>query len=220
MKTLPWDRIDTVLLDMDGTILDLHFDNYFWLTFLPEVYARKHQLPVAEAKQQLVQRFDAIRGTLNWYCLDYWSDTLQLDIVALKQQIAHKVAFRPQAEAFLQFLNREKKQVFLVTNAHPKSLEIKLLNGQFHHYFDDLISSHQLAAPKEDPLFWLRLQQRLGFDKSSTLFIDDSVSILHAAAEFGIGFVMGIAQPDSTQPSRQLAHFYCIEHFSDIMPTH
>jgi putative hydrolase of the HAD superfamily len=215
---LPWHTIDTVLLDMDGTILDLHFDNYFWLTYLPQVFASANGLSFATAKQQLTEQFDAIRGTLDWYCLDYWSDTLKLDIAELKKTIAHKVAFRPQAEEFLQFLKQQQKHVFLVTNAHQKSLEIKLLNSQFHHYFDDLISSHQFAAPKEEQTFWQQLHQRLRFEKSKTLFIDDSLSILHSAQAFGIGFVLGIAQPDSQQPPRHLEPFYAIENFRDIMP--
>ena len=41
---IDWDSIDTVLLDMDGTLLDLHFDNYFWTEHLPDIYSRKHQL--------------------------------------------------------------------------------------------------------------------------------------------------------------------------------
>ncbi|HBT55971.1 MAG TPA: haloacid dehalogenase, partial [Pseudomonas sp.] len=32
---LNWNAIDTVLLDMDGTLLDLHFDNHFWLEHMP-----------------------------------------------------------------------------------------------------------------------------------------------------------------------------------------
>ena len=30
-----WSCIEVVCLDMDGTVLDLHFDNLFWLEVLP-----------------------------------------------------------------------------------------------------------------------------------------------------------------------------------------
>ncbi len=217
MKSLPWHQIETVLLDMDGTILDLHFDNYFWLTYLPEVYAETHKLSFNEAKQKLTHQFDAIRGTLNWYCLDYWSDTLNIDIVALKKTIGNKVAFRPQALEFLQFLTQQQKRVYLVTNAHQKSLEIKMLNNNFHEYFDELISSHEFGAPKEEQTFWVKLQQRIEFDKETTLFIDDSLSILQSAQRFGIKYVLGIAQPDTQQAARPMDPFYAIEQFKDIM---
>lgn len=217
MNPLPWHDIDTVLLDMDGTILDLHFDNYFWLTYLPEIYAETRQVSFDEAKKTLTCQFDAIRGTLNWYCLDYWSETLDIDIVALKKTIGNKVAFRPQALEFLQFLTEQRKQVYLVTNAHQKSLEIKMLNNNFHEFFDELISSHEFGAPKEEQSFWIQLQQRIDFNKGRALFIDDSVTILQSAKHFGIEHVMGIAQPDTHLPARSMEPFYAIKQFKDIM---
>ena len=35
--------VDTVLLDMDGTLLDLAFDNYFWQKLVPETWGREKQ---------------------------------------------------------------------------------------------------------------------------------------------------------------------------------
>ena len=43
-KVPDWENIETVLLDMDGTLLDLHFDNHFWLQHVPVCYAEKHGL--------------------------------------------------------------------------------------------------------------------------------------------------------------------------------
>jgi putative hydrolase of the HAD superfamily len=218
MKTaINWNAIDTVLLDMDGTILDLHFDNYFWLIYLPENFAIKHNISFESAFEKLSQQFNTLRGTLNWYCLDYWTDTLQMDIVGLKKNIQHKVAFRPQALAFLQFLKQQNKQVFLATNAHPRSLEIKQLNTRFHQYFDELITSHEFGAPKEQQSFWQQLQKKIEFDNSKTLFIDDSVAVLTSAQQFGIAYLLGIAQPDSQKPPQSMAPFDAIENFNDIM---
>lgn len=38
---LAWQEIDTVLLDMDGTLIDLHFDNYFWQRLVPERWGQE-----------------------------------------------------------------------------------------------------------------------------------------------------------------------------------
>ena len=54
---LDWSKISTVLLDMDGTILDLHFDNHFWLHHLPLRYSEIHQVNLAEAKKSLVDHY-------------------------------------------------------------------------------------------------------------------------------------------------------------------
>ncbi len=210
---LDWNLIDTVLLDMDGTILDLHFDNYFWLSYLPLVYADKHALTLEQSKEILYQKFNAIRGTLNWYCLDYWTSELQLDIVGLKRAMADKIAFRPQAVEFLTFLQKQNKQVYLLTNAHPKSLEIKLLNTQFHQYFNELYSSHQFGAPKEEQVFWQKAQATIQFDKFRSLFIDDSETILKSARQFGIAYCLGISQPDSQNHPVSYNEFTGVENF-------
>nr|WP_256435612.1 GMP/IMP nucleotidase [Aliikangiella sp. G2MR2-5] len=208
-----WSLIDTVLLDMDGTILDLAFDNYFWLEFMPTVYAKKNALSLEESKLYLANSYGAIEGKLQWYCLDFWSDRLQLDIPELKQSVGERVSFRTGAVEFLSFLNKMNKKVYLVTNAHPKSLEIKMLNADFHQYFNDLSSSHEFGFPKEEQAYWLALESRYGFDKHRTLFIDDSESILESAQNYGIKRVLGILQPDSTRPPIEHSRFERINNF-------
>ena len=44
---LAWDEIDTVLLDMDGTLLDLHFDNHFVITSYSIHYTKLYELKIA-----------------------------------------------------------------------------------------------------------------------------------------------------------------------------
>jgi putative hydrolase of the HAD superfamily len=213
-----WKQIDTVLLDMDGTILDLHFDNFFWLEYLPKLYAEKQGIPLEESKRFLKSSYDQVRGQLVWYCLDHWSKKLAIDIPEVKKSLGHMVKFRPQALAFLQAIHDMHKQVILVTNAHPKSLEIKLLNAQFHDYFDALHSSHQFGVPKEFQAYWYCLNDKFNFEPARTLFIDDSISILRAAKRFGLGHVFGIKQPDSTQPPLQSDEFTLLESFDELLP--
>ncbi|WP_144392271.1 GMP/IMP nucleotidase [Pleionea sediminis] len=215
--SLDWSAIDTVLLDMDGTILDLHYDNFFWLQYLPGAFAAKNNIDEQESREILKAKFDSQKGKLNWYCLDYWTRELDLDIVSLKKEIEHKVAFRPKAVDFLKYLNQIQKRVILATNAHQQVLEIKLLNTQFHQYFEELVSSHEFGLPKEEQGFWMCLEERLGFDKNRTLFIDDSIDVLNSAQEYGIRFLLGIEQPDSQQKPRSMKPYGTLSCFSEIM---
>ncbi|NVJ59071.1 MAG: GMP/IMP nucleotidase [Gammaproteobacteria bacterium] len=214
---IQWNNVETVLLDMDGTLLDLHFDNYFWLTYIPQVFAEKNQLEIEYTQQYLGEKFDKKRGSLDWYCLDYWSEQLDLPIAQLKRDIQHKISFRPLALEFLEYLKKLNKQVFLATNAHPTTLEIKVLNTQFHHHFDGLYTSHEFGAPKEQQKFWQKFQDKIGFNKTNTLFIDDSISVLNSAKQFGIGHLLGIAKPDSQKPSQTMLPFDVLDSFSQIM---
>ncbi len=213
---LDWKEIDTVLLDMDGTLLDLHFDNHFWVEHLPRRYAERHGMALTEAAPRLRQAVANQQGTLNWYCLDFWSRTLELDIVGLKREVAHLIALRGDTVAFLQRLATERKQRILITNAHRDSLDLKLLHTRLDQHLDALYSAHDFGQPKEQPTLWQSLQQVTPFDPARTLLIDDKESVLRSAQQFGIRHLITIAQPDSQQPPRDGLAFPAIEQFSAL----
>ncbi|MDO9177240.1 MAG: GMP/IMP nucleotidase [Agitococcus sp.] len=213
-----WSSIDTVLLDMDGTLLDLHFDNYFWQVFVPQKYGQQHGLNLEESKTALYPRFHAQAGSLNWYCLDHWSDDLKLDIVALKHELQHLIRPRADAMLFLQALAQSDKHVWMVTNAHPDALKLKLSVTGIAPYFHHIMSSHQFGKPKEHIEFWQALQHHLHFNPKRSLFIDDSEAVLATANSFGIGHILSIQQPDSQLAARSGLSFPAIHHFIDILP--
>lgn len=214
---IDWNNIDTVMLDMDGTLLDLHFDNYFWLEHLPKRYAEIHQVDFATATQRLHDHINEHEGTLQWYCLEFWSDALKVDIRSLKTEIKHKIQIRPHVKEFLTRLRQQRKKCLLVTNAHPQSLSLKIEVTAIDQYLDIIISSHEFKYPKEDQAFWHALQEREQFDPQRTLFVDDTVRVLKSAEQFGIKYLLGIHQPDSKK-QRLMDEFPAIHHFDEIMP--
>lgn len=213
-----WQNIDTVLLDMDGTLLDLHFDNHFWQEYVPHCYAASRGLDIATAKSLLTPLFRKAEGTLNWYCLDYWSRELKLDIALLKHDVAELIAVKPYALEFLDAVRKAEKRTVLVTNAHRKSLALKLERTRLEGYLDSLVSSHDFNAPKEQAQFWLRLQQAEQFNPARTLLIDDTLSILRAARDFGIAQLLAVARPSYRHPIKATEEFAALEDFRDIMP--
>ncbi|HSB95856.1 MAG TPA: GMP/IMP nucleotidase [Spongiibacteraceae bacterium] len=215
---IDWEKIDTVLLDMDGTLLDLYFDNHFWLEHLPQRYAQRHVTSPERARAHLTALFAAQRGTLNWYCVDYWSRELQLDIAELKREVEHLIGIRPYVEEFLQRLHASPRQVWLVTNAHRKSLDIKMQRTGIDRWFDRIVSSHDLSAPKEAAEFWRHLRESHPFDPARALLIDDTATVLLAAQHFGIAHLLTLLQPDSRQAQRIATEFPGILHFDEIMP--
>jgi putative hydrolase of the HAD superfamily len=217
MPAPPWSEIDTVLLDMDGTLLDLHFDNHFWLEYLPRRYAEHHGISRAMADLELQPLFEAHAGKLTWYCLDFWSAELKLSVSALKREIAHLIALKPDADRFLAALRQTGKRVALITNAHRDSLSLKLEKVELAPWFDRLISSHDYGFPKEDQQFWFALQQDFPFDPARTLFIDDSLPILRSACRYGIAHLLGVRRPDSRQPPRDTAEFEAMETYRELL---
>lgn len=214
---LQWSEIDTVLLDMDGTLLDLHFDNYFWQVHLPKRWAEIAGISEQDATAQLTAEYQQLQGKLEWYCLDYWGKRLQLPITELKREIMHKIQMRTDVPEFLTALKQTGRHVILVTNAHPDSLSLKIERTDLAKYIEQLISTHEFGVTKESQTLWQRLQQRLGFDVNRTLFVDDSLPILESAKEYGIKHLLAVANPDSQKPHTNFADFVAITDYRDLL---
>jgi putative hydrolase of the HAD superfamily len=220
--TLPapdWGAIRTVCLDMDGTVLDLHFDNLFWLDALPRRWGERHGVPAEEAIPLLRSRFDARRGTLEWYCIDHWSEELDFDIAALKFEMRAHIAYLPGAIRFLDAVRGLGKRLLLTTNAHPISLGVKNRVTGLERHFDELVSSHEFGVPKEQAEFWRRLARNHAVDPAETMFVDDSAAVLEAARQAGVREIYQVLQPDSTQPPRAaLDGFVAVSGLGDLAP--
>jgi HAD superfamily hydrolase (TIGR01509 family) len=216
-SAVDWECVDTVLLDMDGTLLDLRFDNWFWQTFVPGRYAAAHGISEAEARKRLAPKFAGVAHTLQWYCIEYWTRELELDIGALKRETVQRVGFLPGAEAFLQKLRASGKRVVLVTNSHPTTLAIKNERVALTRYLDACYSSQPLAAPKEDAAFWPRLAAREEFSKQRTLFVDDSLRVLQCARDYGIAHLRAVRRPDSGAPAQATADFAAIDGVAELL---
>jgi len=200
-----WREVETVCLDMDGTVLDLRFDNMFWLDALPRRWGEARGLDAPESIARLKARFDAKRGTLDWYCIDHWSEELGFDIAALKFELRDEIRYLPGAIDFLDRMRAIGKRTLLTTNAHPISLAIKKEQTGLDRHFDELISSHEFGVPKESPEFWTRLARGHGVLVASTLFVDDSAAVLAAARDAGVRWLYQVLQPDSTMPAHAVS---------------
>ncbi len=213
-----WNNISTVLLDMDGTLLDLHFDSHFWQEHVPERYAFSRGLDIPNARQLLAPIFRKHEGTLNWYCLDFWRKELDLDIAELKKDVAHLIAIKSGALEFLHQLRRLGKRTVLVTNAHPDSLALKLEHTRLDNHLDHLISAHELGLPKENPNFWAELQVAEPFTPHQTLLVDDNLAALRSARDFGIKHLLAAGYPDSQREARHIEEFPYFHEFDEISP--
>jgi HAD superfamily hydrolase (TIGR01509 family) len=217
LSAAQWGQIDTVLLDMDGTILDLAFDNHFWRSTVPRAWGQQRQLSEHEALQQLGDRFRACESTLNWYCLDYWSRELELDLSTLKKQQSDRIRWLPGAREFLLRVRALGKRLVLITNSHPTTLAIKDARTQVISHFHAGFSSHSFGAPKEHSQFWLELAKVEHFDPQRCLFVDDSLPVLRAARAAGIGLIYAVHRPDSDAPPRQQEEFPFVDAVAELL---
>lgn len=200
MNRLPeidWSQIDVALIDMDGTLLDLRYDNVFWMDYLPGVYAEKHSISREESLNRLTPLFAQNRGTLNWYCIDYWTATLDMDVAAMKPAVSHLVQWHVGAQEFLDQLAENGVERWLATNAHRASFSVKDARLGLTACMDKIISAHDLGYPKEEPGFWQELENQHDIDLGRCLLVDDNVSALTTARQAGLGYTIAITQPDT-----------------------
>lgn len=215
---IDWNHIDTVLLDMDGTILDRHFDDHFWLEHLPRRWAAHHRVHLAQAKEHLYSLFRSQERTLNWTDLDYWTGRLGMDVPQLKMEVEHLIAVHPGVMEFLLFCRQHGKQLWLVTNAHSKTLSIKMKKTRIGPYFDGIISAHEVGLPKEEQAFWGELQRFVSYDPARTLLGEDTEANLETARIYGIAYPLYICRYSSACTPVPSRRFASIDYFTRLIP--
>ncbi len=211
-----WPVIDTVCLDLDGTLLDQAYDNHVWRDLVPERFAAARGIDVQAAYAEMARRFEARSGTLDWYCIEYWSRELGVDIGALHREARSHVAWLPGAREFLARMRGAGKRLLLLTNSHPIALAVKHEQTGVLDHLDDAITSHQFGAPKEDRRFWRAAVERFGFDPARTLFADDNSHMLVAARDAGIRWVYGIRHWDTKGSRREHADHPAVDSVSEL----
>ena len=208
---------ETLMLDMDGTVLDLAYDNYVWKELVPEHYAEAKGISIDVARSRLYAKYRAIQGDIQWYCLDHWSERLGLDVLELHRGVNHRIDYLPGAKDFLQALREHHVRVLLVTNSHPDTLALKDEVTGLAEYFDEVYTSHQFGYAKERQEFWHALQEEEGFRKELTLFVDDNRTVLESAHTYGLDKLVEINHPDTSEPARETSAFTGITGVADLM---
>jgi GMP/IMP 5'-nucleotidase len=215
---IDWRSVDHVLLDMDGTVLDLAFDNHFWRDLVPERFAAARGITLEQARAELTPHFESLRGRLEWYCLDYWTELTRLDLASLKAEIRHRIQPLEGSEEFLRAVKASGRPLWLVTNAHRNSWSLKIEQTGLGTWFDRIVCSHDFRAPKEAPEFWTRLAAAHPFDARRALFVDDSLPVLRAARDFGIGQSLAICWPDSSRAASEVTELPSVQCLRDLLP--
>ncbi len=218
MTVIDWQEIDTLLLDIDGTLLDRNFDNVVWEQLLPSRYGEANGLEPDKAKDKLVKHMSEVAHSLDYYRIDYWAEYTGVDLIELHHEVAHLLEFRPGTRAFLDWTRGSGIHSILVTNADRRCFAVKDSYCHLSEKVSNVVSCQDYGYPKENNGFWVRLNEEHPFDNDRTLFIDDDESVLEAARSYGIEHLLTIRQPDSKRTARQGLRFSSINNLMEIVP--
>lgn len=214
---LNWDDIDDVLLDMDGTLLDRHFDNFFFEEELPRRYALLHGLTHEGSRDRLMAMYRSVEGELAWTDLDYWTEQVGIDVVGLHKELDHLVGFLPSTETFLRDLKILGRRVTILTNAHQAGVDVKIAKTGLDRHVDRIVTASEVGYLKMRPAYWPACQRLVGFNPERALFIDDDEGCLAAAQQFGIAHLVHSAKSSSQLPPALSASFRSVENLSTLM---
>jgi len=208
---------ETLMLDMDGTVLDLAYDNYVWKELVPARYAETKGMSVEDARNRLYAKYRAIQGDIEWYCLDHWSERLGLDVLELHRDVNDRIVYLPGARDFLQAMHENDVRVLLVTNSHPDTLALKDEVTGLAGFFDAIYTSHEFGYAKERQEFWYALQEEEGFLRESTLFVDDNQVVLESADTYGVEMLVEIEHPDTSEPKKKKLDYAGVNGVADLL---
>ena len=218
MTTSPdWTAIDTVLLDLDGTLLDQAYDNHIWGALIPQRFAQVRRLDLRTAYGEIERLFDDCSGTLAWYDIEHWTRTLGVDVSALHRELRAEVAWLPGAREFLLRMKSMGKRLVLLTNSHPAALAVKHEQTGVLDLLDGAASSQELGAPKEDPAFWVAAKARFGYDPARSLFADDNAKMLEAGRQSGVRWVYGVRHWDTKGSHREHVDHPAVDGVIDLI---
>lgn len=215
-QAIEWDQIDDVLLDMDGTLLDRHFDNFFFEEELPRRYAAMHRLEFEESRDRLMAMYRSVEGELAWTDLHYWTQRVGIDIVAMHKELDHMIGFLPGAEEFLVYVRRLGKRITIITNAHEAGVSVKTARTGLDRQVDRIVDAFEVGYLKMRTEYWPACQRLVGFDPKRSLYVDDDESCLEAAKIFGVGRIVHSAKSSSQLPPAPSASYVSVERLSHL----
>jgi len=169
------ERIRVISFDLTGTLVTEEFVDYFWLELIPQLFAKKHNLSLSEAKRIVYSGYDEIGSQdIRWYMPQYWFERfgLEIDVLNALQMVKNRVVFYPDVEDTLRLLSG-KYEIVISSNLSREFISVVLEAFDFRGFKAIFSCVSDLGLTAKTAEFYKFVSSRLGVPASNILHIGD-----------------------------------------------
>jgi putative hydrolase of the HAD superfamily len=176
-------KLKIISFDVDGTLVDLEYNNLVWFKEIPQLVAQKKKIGFEESIKLVQDEYNKLgEHNLNWYDIKYWISYFGLGISYKK--ILEK--YEPQIKIFpdvVPTLKELKKDFILISiTAMPREFlvpKMKKLKKYFKYIFSSLSDFKEIKNSE----IYLRICQKLKVKPEQVLHIGDHWEFDYLAAK-------------------------------------
>lgn len=137
-----------ISFDVDGTLVDLEYNDLVWFKEIPELVAKKKKINFEESLKLVKEEYSRLgEHNLNWYDIKYWISYFDLEVSYKKilEKYESQIKIFPDVIPTLEEL--KKDFTLIVTTAMPREFlipKMKKLEQYFKNSFSALSDFKEL----------------------------------------------------------------------------
>lgn len=168
--------LKVVSFDVVGTLMDSYYENYVWNEVIPQLYARKRNINIEEAKDHVLREYDQIgRKDIRWYLPEFWFNHFNLNEEPTEVFRSHtdKIQFYPEVSSVLE--NLSQKYDLIIVSGTTRSI-IEIMIEKFRHYFKHIYSPlSDRQEMNKTPQLYEMICKILGINPRAIIHVGDDI---------------------------------------------
>jgi len=172
-----------ISFDVDGTLVDLEYNDLIWFKEIPELVAKKKKVSFERSLKFVCEEYAKLgEHNLNWYDINYWISYFGIEISPDKifEKYEPQVKIYPEVIPLLEEL--KKKYILIVITAMPREFlipKMKNLEKYFKFSFSALSDFKELKNSE----IYSKISKALNVHPEQILHIGDHWEFDYLAAQ-------------------------------------
>ncbi len=175
--------LEIISFDVDGTLVDLEYNDLIWFKEIPELVAKKKKISFEKSLKYVHKEYNKLgEHNLNWYDINYWVTYFGLEVSPedILKKYESQVKIFPEVISLLEEL--KKKFILIVITAMPREFltpKIKKIEKYFKFSFSALSDFKELKNSE----IYSKISKALNVHPEQILHIGDHWDFDYLAAQ-------------------------------------